>query len=206
MTMPEPCTAAAPPPGGAGGRLAGGWWAVGGGTSAARRLPASARAVGRCARLGVHAVAGIGGAWAWAAWAGRVAAGGRLVGGWRAVGGRLGAARVRRDGCRPVRGQWGGARGLVHTRWPVLVVRGRGPRGRGGWRLAGGWRAVGGWLAGGTSAVRRLPAGARAVGRCARLGVYAVAGIGGAWARAAWEGRVAAGRPVYGDFKTLNTR
>ena len=88
MTMPEPCTAAAPPPGGAGGRLAGGWWAVGGGTSAARRLPASARAVGRCARLGVHAVAGIGGAWAWAAWAGRVAAGGRLAGGWGLVGGR----------------------------------------------------------------------------------------------------------------------
>ena len=49
-----------------GGRLAVGWRAVGGGTSAARRLPASARAVGRCARLGAHTVAGIGGAWAWA--------------------------------------------------------------------------------------------------------------------------------------------
>ena len=139
VTMPEPCTAAAPPPGGAGGRLAGGWWAVGGGTSAARRLPASARAVGRCARLGAHTVAGIGGAWAWAAWAGRVAAGGRLASGWWAAGGWLAvgwrAARVRCDGCRPARGQWGGARGLVCTRWPVLVVRGRGPRGRGGWRL-----------------------------------------------------------------------
>ena len=86
------------------------------------------------------------------------AVGGRLGGGWR-------AARVRRDGCRPARGQWGGARGSVRPWWLVLVVRGCGPmHGRKG----GGWWAAGGRLAGGWGAVggRRACGGTR---RCAPL-------------------------------------
>ena len=206
VTMPEPWRAV-------GGRLAGGWQAVGG------RDECGATAAGQCAGSGAvrEAWCTHGGPYRWCVGVGRCvsggegggwrAVGGRLVGGWRGLVGGATAPGLRRDeAVRTVSAEASGKspssssrcscdeRSCSRAKWAVSG------------RLAGGWRAVGGRLAGGTSAARRLTAGARAVGRCARLGVYAVAGIGGAWARAAWEGRVAAGRPVYGDFKTLNTR